>query len=78
MEKMIETVTRTYTDDDGNEHRITGYDIEKLPAGQEHDFYQQGRYLKCNCHPHRAVQIPTGQQLIKDTGGFRIVPIEVL
>lgn len=75
---MIETVTKKYTDDNGDEHEVTGYDISEFPTPSDHDFYQEGRWMKCTCHPHRAVQVPAGKQLTKTERGFEFVEVEVL
>ena len=69
---MIDLVTKTYVDENGDEHKVAGYDISKLPPPQEHDFYQEGRYVKCTCHAGRAKQLPTGKNLYKEGNQYII------
>lgn len=68
----VEEVTKTYTDENGEQKTITGFDVSEFPAPQNHDFYQEGRWLKCNCHPGRATLLHAGDMLTKTEGGYAI------
>jgi len=58
---LNERITET---ENGTIHEV---DIKELPPAQEHTFYQEGPYIKCECHPHTSKRIPYGKQLtIKD------------
>ena len=69
---MINEVTRKYKDENGDEHEVTGADISKFPNPQEHEFYQEGRHIKCECHPGVSKALPAGKNLYKEQGGYVI------
>lgn len=69
----LEIITKTYKDDNGDEHEVTGYNIEQFPEPMKHDFYQEGRFLMCNCHPEVSKRMPDGKNLIKKEGKFLFV-----
>ena len=75
---MLDTVTKKYKDENGDEHEVSGYDITELPAPADHDLHQHASYIKCTCHPHRASRLPTGKQLVKTERGFEFQEVEVL
>lgn len=51
---------------------VTGVDLDNLPTAQEHEFYQEGSYLKCKCHAYRSARIPAGKQLVLEGGAYRL------
>lgn len=73
----FEEVTKSYVDDDGVEHEVTGQDIDIFPDPSDHDFYQEGSYLYCTCHPNTAKRMPQGQMLVMKGGKAAFQPIEV-
>lgn len=64
----FEKVTKKFIDEDGEEREATGFDIEQFPDPKEHDFYQEGSYLMCSCHPNTSKRIPSGHQLVMKGG----------
>ncbi len=66
----LKNVTRSYTNDDSKEIELSGFDIQQFPEASEHEFYQSGSYLMCECHPNTAKRIPDGLELVKEKGGF--------
>lgn len=64
----FEKVTKKFIDEDGEEREVTGFDIEQFPDPKEHDFYQEGSYLMCSCHPNTSKRIPSGYQLVMKGG----------
>ena len=47
---------------------MSGFDIEQFPDAKDHDFYQEGSFLMCSCHPNTSKRIPAGHQLVMKGG----------
>lgn len=74
----FEEVTRKYVrEEDGKEIEVTGQDIEQFPDPKEHDFYQEGSYICCTCHPHTTKRVPAGMQLVLKGGSLAFEKIQV-
>lgn len=64
----FEEVTKKIVGKDGEEREATGFDIEQFPDPKDHDFYQEGSFLMCSCHPNTSKRIPAGHQLVMKGG----------
>jgi hypothetical protein len=66
-QRVIET-------EEGAVHEV---DITELPPPQNHDFYQEGPYIKCTCHPHTSKRIPYGKQLTMKDGRLAFTEVSL-